>query len=106
MAVGMSGIDDDVNHSILFLHKENSKSSSLRVCETARHTGARLSAQRGIPVRCDGTLRLLETQQLSRTPDHTGTRVSEDSEIWLTKSTASFGKTPPLVTLNLSKKLS
>ena len=87
MAVGLPGIDDEADHSILFLHKEKSsegtcscpKAQHLRVGELVKQlsTLARVSAQRGIPLRRDGTLRLLEMQQLSRTPDFSGTRVTE-----------------------------
>ena len=55
------------------------KTHNLRVGELEKQfiTLTRVSAQRGIPARRDGTLRLLEMQQLSRTPDHTRTSVSE-----------------------------
>ena len=59
MAVGLSGVDDEANHSILSLHKEKTsggtcscpKTQNLQVCEFVKQLGtlARVSAQRGIP---------------------------------------------------------
>ena len=59
IAVGLPCIDDEADHSILFLHKEKSSESTCS-CSKARTLGvgelvkqlgtlARVSAQRGIP---------------------------------------------------------
>ena len=68
--VGVLGINDEADHSILFLHKEEysestcscPKAQNLQIGELVKQldTLSLVSAQRGIPVRHDGTLRLLE----------------------------------------------
>ena len=80
ITIGLPGINDETNHTILLFWTKSSKGTSsctkaqnLQVGKFVKkfNTLTRVSAQRGISIRRDGTFRLFEMQQLSRTTNHT-----------------------------------